>query len=103
MKNTTHATEAEAEATYRVMRAAFVNSPTIAEFRANLVKQVELEDGDPRGVRRMIAVVEYDEDVFVLGGLTFTGSLTLYRVLENALKASMQQAEMLASTSAGEA
>lgn len=103
MKNHTHATEAEAEATFQVMREAFVSAKTIGEFRANLLARYEQEDEDPRGMRRMITVVEYDKDVFVLGGLTFNGTMTLMGLLESAVRATVQQAGLLDGPIAGEA
>jgi hypothetical protein len=102
-KNTSPATEAEVEAAYAQMHEAFVNAPDIATFRANLVAQVEAQIDDPLGLRRMIAVVEYDADVFVIGGLTFSGTLTLYKTLEGAIKGSLEQAAMLVGPGAGEA
>lgn len=86
----TDRTPEDAEASFRLVKSLFEQSTTVDEFRAHVHAQRVL---DP--TFGIIVAMEDKENVFVLGGLTYTGTCTLGIILEGAVLKVINETMML--------
>lgn len=73
---------AEIEAGYLALRDVFVKAETLDEFR-------QAVDASRGGV---VAAIGYEDGVFMFGGMSGQGMVTLYNTIEKALTAAFTQA-----------
>lgn len=89
-------TEADLAESFEELKELFASSSTYEEFKRRV------QSGWDGTSKRVFLSVEYDDDILILGGFSFGGTLTLYSALKEAIARHARHLAMLEDV-AGEA